>query len=213
MPAPPLSHTGVKRGDWAWAQLAYEGPQALSTRQIAEAISMSQTAVVARASRYGWQRYKADAVVQDTARLVVAEATKLAMSKDSQKKLEIIERINVEAQAKLLYQHRTDIDKAKKATMALWTELKDDEEQLGLATKSKIVGNLAAAMKTFIQLERQAFGITGALEDPEAPPADPTAVNRGMDTILAKFSMVLSRTAPSGVGSVNGEVINMETTQ
>jgi hypothetical protein len=34
-----------------------------------------------------------------------------------------------------------------------------------------------------------------------------------MDTILAKFSMVLSRTAPSGVGSVNGEVINMETTQ
>ncbi|MEI6423970.1 MAG: hypothetical protein WCP55_17270, partial [Lentisphaerota bacterium] len=66
---------------------------------------------------------------------------------------------------------------------------------ISLPERSTTLNSLVNALKTLVLLERQAFGIAGLIEDPEAvrPPAE---VTRGLDQIMQKFDAVLALQAP-----------------
>jgi hypothetical protein len=68
---------------------------------------------------------------------------------------------------------------------------------LSLTERSATLGNLSNVLRNLIVLERQALGITGAVEDPEKPRA-PDEVTRGLDEIMAKFDAVLQMQIPPG---------------
>lgn len=231
---PPSKPDATRPGDWAYAQVQYECT-ARSTYDIAADIGFSQTAVMDRAQRYGWVRNKLPLAVQQAATLIANE--KLKVEKDNQARLQVIERVNVEMQAKVLVAHRADIAQARKLCMRLFKELEDlmdfsdDLATLGELLRSEddrgrdklndaykrvlsmpertaTLRALGESLKTLIALQRQAFGITGVLEDADQPVQDAQAAVQGMDAILAKFATVLQRTASAVAPRQMGEVVD-----
>jgi hypothetical protein len=99
-------------------------------------------------------------------------------------------------QAKVLVEHRSDIKAMRQVQQSLWQELKDmprDEDTVHdrITTFKK----LSEASKTVILLERQAFGIQGAIEDPTEPKTDGglTQAESAMTSLLGKFASVLGK--------------------
>jgi hypothetical protein len=220
MPAPDkkLFVTAERDGDWAWARTQYETSDR-TTYDIAKLVNRSQTAVVQRISREGWVRNKVPQAVEQSAQLLLADRQQQLAERTA--RLEMVERVNVEMQAKALQTHRKDIAQARGLCGKLFQELEytmgslpalydlgeilraEDERGrdklndaykrvLSMPERTGTLKQLAETLKVLIALERQAYGISGALEDAEAPATSAQAL-QGMDTVLAKFSMVLQR--------------------
>lgn len=70
------------------------------------------------------------------------------------------------------------------------------DKVLALPARVDVAKKLTDTFKTLLQLERQAYGIAGALEDPEQPnTTDPALVN-SMNEIKDKFNQILSAPKP-----------------
>jgi hypothetical protein len=206
----------VRDGDWEYARRLYEFTEH-PTRFIAEAINRGQTTVVRRAADEKWMRGRKDYEGERTAQLVAAAVVQA--KKERLETFEVMERVNVEMQAKVLVEHRADIKRARSICNKLFIELEDQlkhlpdlhdlgeilrseddrgrdklndkyKKILSLPDRSAAFKSLTEALKVVIALERQAFGIQGALEDPEKPQTSAETL-AGMDKILSRFQTVL----------------------
>jgi hypothetical protein len=182
-------------GDWTWAQVQFE-TTSKSADEIASAIGVTATMVISRASRYQWTRNHRSTSVNQTAELLLA--AKVSKADELRLRYEAVEKVNTAMQAEVLSIHRTDIRAARASCTTLWQELKDDsleEHPLSLDDKSRIIQRLSTSMKTLILLERQAYGISTVIEDPEAP-QDKTVSANALDMVLSKFAAVLQTSEP-----------------
>lgn len=205
-----------KAGDWAYAQAQYElGVK--SIRSIALDIGSTDSAISNRATRNGWLRDPlARRRLQDE---IDAKAAERYRAERDALRTEVIA-ITATMQSTVLVEHRTDIKAARKIVSQLLAELSavtvgieefeglgellnapDDRglDRLNAAYRRVIsmpervtsINALATALKTLVLLERQAFGISGLIEDPDAV-RPPEAVTKGLDKIMAKFDAVLA---------------------
>lgn len=179
----------ARENDWDWAQVQYETTDR-SVTDIATNIGVPPTSLISRASRNGWTRDKGKLVAKMTAEMVIAN--RVRESEHRQEKLAVIERVNVEMQARVLTEHRKDIQKARSMCVSFMGELEGNEDALDLEGKTKVLSKLADAMKTLILLERQAFGIQSVFEDTEKPPPSPTEQQQ-VDAVMSKFAAVLAK--------------------
>lgn len=179
----------ARENDWDWAQVQYETTDR-SVTDIAANIGVPPTSLISRASRNGWTRDKGKLVAKMTAEMIIAN--RVRESEQRQEKLAVIERVNVEMQARVLTEHRKDIQKARNMCVTFMGELESNEDELDLEGKTKVLSKLADAMKTLILLERQAFGIQGVFEDTEKPPPSPTEQQQ-VDAVMSKFAAVLAK--------------------
>ena len=179
----------ARENDWDWAQVQYETTER-SVTDIATNIGVPPTSLISRASRNGWTRDKGKLVAKMTAEMVIAN--RVRESEHRQEKLAVIERVNVEMQARVLTEHRKDIQKARSMCVSFMGELEGNEDALDLEGKTKVLSKLADAMKTLILLERQAFGIQSVFEDTEKPPPSPTEQQQ-VDAVMSKFAAVLAK--------------------
>lgn len=220
--------------DWVYARSQYEAG-IKSAKLVSEEIGVSVTSFFARASNEGWTK-NPEARTQHLVELKVAQDLKdearLVIERSK------AERVNAEMQARILIEHRRDVRRARTLTQRLFSELEalmDQEENLDalgellrsedengkdrlnsmyrkiidLPSRVDINLKLSSALKNQVLLERQAFGIVGALEDPERPP-DTTPGQSDIDKILGKFDLVMRRkgTADAAVHTL-GEVVDV----
>lgn len=177
-----------------WAQVQYE-TTSRSCDDIGKDIGETGTSVISRASRLGWTRGKKASAVERSAELVLA--TKINREEEIRLRYEAVEKVNVAMQAEVLAAHRKDIRSAKKVCLELFSDLNearadvDPETRMGLMDTSMVMGRLAGALKTLVLLERQAYGIQGAIEDPETPKVQESIPVSALDTVLTKFAKVM----------------------
>ena len=215
---------GSKNGDWAWAQAEYE-TGATSTIQIAKALGVTDAAVVLRAQRHAWVR---DPLARAKIIAQVQANDAAAFKLDQEKRQAEIIAVTAAMQSQVLVSHRKDIQVARSLVSALLVEclqattditvLHDLAEVMyapdergrdrlnaayrrviSLPERTTAINTLATALKTLILLERQAYGISGLIEDPDAVRA-PAEVTRGLSDIMAKFDAVLALQAPTASG-------------
>ena len=185
----------ARHNDWDWAQVQYETTDK-PTVDIATEIGVTPTALISRASNRGWTRNKGQLVAKMTADMVLASRERMAEEKE--RKLAIIERVNVEMQANVLSTHRKDIKQARNICSNLFDELsvatpaEDVDPLSALDSKSRVLARLADSMKTLMLLERQAYGIAGVFEDLDKPPPTPTEQGQ-VDAVMTKFAAVLAK--------------------
>ena len=187
--ADKVSLIPARENDWDWAQVQYE-TTSRPVQDIATNIGVPASSVISRASRNGWTRDKGRLVAKMTAEMIIAN--RVRESEQRQEKLAVIERVNVEMQARVLTEHRKDIQKARSMCVSFMGELENAQDELDLEGKSKVLARLADSMKTLILLERQAFGIQGVFEDTEKPPPSPTEQQQ-VDAVMSKFAAVLAK--------------------
>jgi len=173
-----------KAGDWDFARGLYESTTH-HVDDIAKAIGVSPTMLISRASREGWTRDPTGKTVQHLTNLALAEKEKHRI------KVAEIERVNVQMQSEVLVKHRRDIAQARTVCTKLFTELATNGPE-DLGDQVNILKKLADSMKTLILLERQAYGIQTALEDPEKPPEVTTPDRSSTDKVMEKFASILS---------------------
>jgi len=209
-----------KAGDWAYARAQYESGIALLS-DIALDIGVAVSTVANRASRGGWVRdqHARLRITEERKALEAAEWRTQQQAATAQ-----VERVTAIMQSKVVVAHRTDIARARKIANALLLELDtlttdqavfanlgdllnapDDRgidklnqayrKVISLPERSATLNSLGAALKTLIQLERQAFDINGPLEDPDQP-RPPEQVTKGLADIMHKFDSVLALQAP-----------------
>ena len=111
--------------DWDYAQVQYE-TTTLNLDEIGRLIGVSAAAIAGRASRFGWSRDRKSQLTAATAELELAKIED--ERKDREARREVIERVNIEMQARVLSTHRTGIKAARDVCTAMWTELKDTED-------------------------------------------------------------------------------------
>jgi hypothetical protein len=179
--------------DWEAARSLYESTRRTAD-EIAAAVGSTATRVIAYAGSHGWTRDRMEVTVQRTAELASKELAVRQVASAA------IAKVNLEMRANALKEHRTDIAKARALSMGMFEELATCE--LELDTRSTILKRLADSMKTFILLERQAFGIVGAIEDPEKPVDAASPENAALDLILNKFASVLQKTTKAAAVDV-----------
>lgn len=183
-----------RENDWDWARHRYETSD-LSCDQIGTEIGVSATSIVSKASRQGWTRNRRENSIERSAELVLAQ--KLSREEEIRIRFEAVEKVNTAMQAELLQRHRHDINHAKAICLDLFNDLKesradvDPETRMGLMDTSMVMQRLANSMKTFILLERQAYGIAGVIEDPEVPRQQQTVPVAVLDSVMDKFAKVL----------------------
>jgi hypothetical protein len=202
--------------DWAYAQAQYElGIK--SIHNIALDIGATDSNVSNHATRQGWIRDPlARKRMQEEMEAIAAEKYRAERDKA---RAEVVS-ITATMQSTVLVEHRQDIKKARSIITQLLEELSavtmgveefenlaelmeaPDERGLdrlntvyrriiSMPDRVSSMNTLATALKTLILLERQAFGISGLIEDPEAVRA-PAEVTKGLDKIMAKFDAVLA---------------------
>ena len=191
---PPAPLVAARVGDYAWARVQYETTQ-LPTQDIARMIGVTPTALTSHASRNGWTKDAAKATTTKAAELIAA--ARMREEDKRAQELEVIERVNVEMQATVLVRHRSDIARAQGLTMRLLTQLEaadaDADELEVLERRSSILSKLSSSMKTFVLLERQAYGINTAILEPEAEQQITTPAEDAMTKLMHKFATVLAK--------------------
>lgn len=185
-PPPPVKPPPQSR-DWARVQYERNG---MSTKDISIACQVTQTTIVSWVSKDGWVRNPQDVAQRERQALVLQDQSK------REQNVALIERVNVEMQARVLSEHRTEISRLKKITSKLWKELDENVDEHDLMDRTMMLQRLVGASKTVLQLDRQAHGIQGAIEDPTAPQSTSllagSATDDAMAALLNKFASVLS---------------------
>ena len=210
-----------KAGDWGYAQAQYElGIQPLV--EIAKDIGVPVSTLSNRANKEKWIRdpvAKAKVVAARNEVLASTERVRVDLARDK------VIKVTAVMQSRILVSHREDIKQARRIATKLLSELEavsSDTETfthlgellnapdergvdrlnrayrkvISLPERSATLNALGAALKTVIMLERQAYGITGMLEDPEAT-RPPEEVTKGLSEIMSKFDQVLALQAPA----------------
>lgn len=176
--------------DMARARQLYER-QNTATSDIAKMVNRSQTTIIEWVGKGAWQRNKTDAIETARAAILVKEEAQKAT------RIAVIERVNIEMQAKILVEHRSDIKAMREVQQQLWQELRHaDNDPDTLGDRVNTFKKLADASKNVILLERQAFGIQGAIEDPTEPATQEgglTQAESAMTSLLGKFASVLGK--------------------
>jgi hydrogenase maturation factor HypF (carbamoyltransferase family) len=220
-----------KAGDWLYAQAQYE-QGVKSVPDIAKDVGASTAAIASRAVRERWVRDPAARLRIDEERR--AADTSIYRKELAKQKDEVI-RVTAHMQSKILVGHRADIKQARRLAVHLMNELEamtsgieefknlgvflnapDDrgidklnnlyKRVISLPERSATLNSLGSVLKTLIQLERQAFSITGMIEDPEQARA-PEEVTKGLNDIMAKFDSVLAMQVPEALAPQTLEVI------
>lgn len=201
MAGPRAKAIPERKDDWVWAQFQYESTNT-SAQDIAAIIGVSHTAFLDRVNRGAWTRDKKKVVLKETAQ-IVAEASMLNRARIDElrkEKLEIIERVNVLMQAEVLKQQRTDIGEVRAQIRKLFSQLaiagpEDDEATYleELEARAKVLEKLVNSMSKVILLERQAYGITNALEEPEVAEPARTPDEQLVNKVMEKFANVAKR--------------------
>lgn len=175
----------ARPNDWEWAKAQYE-TTSRPTDDIAADIGVSVTSLISKASRERWTRNIPRQVV------VTAAAQALAAKTSELERHEAEKRAFYEVQARVIREHRDDISLARRHTTRLFAELQNSEEDL--PTQVKILRGLSESLKTQILLERQAFNISGPLEDPEKDAArlTPEQQDTRMAHVMAVFAKALT---------------------
>jgi hypothetical protein len=201
-----MAQTEKTAPDWERIEADYRAG-VLSVREIASAHGVSHTAINKRANKDGWERdlsakikAKAEALVSK------AEVSSEVSSKKAETDRVIVE-ANAEAIARVRLAHRSDISRARKLAMSLLSELEiatdnlDLFEELGEFLRSdddkgddkrntvyqRVISSvgridsmkkLSDTLKTLVGLEREAYGLAAATEEPGSGPAAYTKVER-----------------------------------
>jgi hypothetical protein len=176
-----------KEIDWIAVEVAYRA-NLLSLKAIGAEFGVSDAGILKRAKRDGWTRdlaakirQKAEAKVSAAA--VSAEVSALTRVTETQ----VIE-ANAQLQSDIVLSHRKDIQRARKVTMNLLSELEHQTDNLdlyaqlaellsspdekgadkrnelfnkviSLSGRSSTMKTLADSLKSLIALEREAFGV------------------------------------------------------
>ena len=139
--------------DWEAIEREYRAGQ-LSVSEIGRIYGISHTAINKKAKKEGWLRNLADRVREAvSAKLVsaqVSDETKSAKQAVEEAATRVVQ---------IITGHQTRIGRSQKISDKLLDELEADTET-SLKDRSVILGNLSAAMKTLIGLERQAFNLS-----------------------------------------------------
>lgn len=228
-----------RQQDWVYARAQYElGIKSVAL--IAREIGVSTSAVFSHAGNENWVRDRevlAKKEIEVKATLQQEASERLELEKVR------AERVNAEMQALTLVNHRADIRRARLITMKLFKELEEMMDNLpalealgeilrveddkgrdkqndaymraiSLGDRVDINKKLSEALKVQLQLERQAFGIQGALEDPEVQDAPRVGASE-IDKILGKFDLVMKKKGSVSSGGTSspllGEVIDVPT--
>lgn len=193
--------------DWERVELDYRAG-ILTLREMATLHGVSHVAISKRAKKFGWVRdlsakvkAKADALV--TKQLVTKEVTAEKLVTEA-KHVEV----GAQLLANVVLAHHSDIGRGRALVMRLLSELEhqtadvalyeqlgdllkfDDEKTsdkrlellnkvIALPARTKVMKDLADALRTLIGLEREAFGIG----EPEPPP-DPDRIDLGRAAAL-----------------------------
>jgi hypothetical protein len=173
--------------DWIAVEVAYRA-NILSLKAIGAEYSVSDAGILKRAKRDGWTRdlaakIRQRAAAKVSARAVSAEVSALTKATETQ----VIE-ANAQLQSEIILSHRTDIQRARRLTMNLLSELEHQTDNLDLYEKlaellfapddkgvdkrnelfNKVISlsgrsttmkTLADSLKSLIALEREAFGV------------------------------------------------------
>lgn len=183
------------RADWEAIERLYRA-DVLSIREIAAQHGISEGAIRKRAKAEGWERDLGDKVAAKVRNeLVRTEVrTKAPMSAGTQK--EIVDEAAA-IQVAIVREHRTSIKSGKEIVELLMHQLRDaigaraaievfiedqtkaDDDNMkrynalmkavSIPTHTAAVVNLANALKTFIGLDRQAFGLSDEVLTPKDP--------------------------------------------
>jgi hypothetical protein len=173
--------------DWGMVEVEYRA-NIKSLKAIGAEYGVSDAGIVKHAKKHGWSRdlgakirAKADAKVSAAA--VSAEVSALTRANESQ----IVE-ANATLQSNIILAHRSDIQRARRVSMALLDELEHQVGNVGLyerlgellaqpdengqdkrtelfrkamslSSRTGTMKGLADSLRTLIALERQAFGI------------------------------------------------------
>lgn len=214
------AHMPSRAGDWVWAKIQYE-LGIMPVKTIAANIGVKPGSMSCRALKEKWKRVPKlmEKVKQERKILVAKKESSLKQIYE----MEVIQ-ITAAMQSAALTSHRKDIDKARKMAAKLLDELESvsgdpqlmhnlcemianpqnaGEDKLreafnraiSLGERSNTLAKLGGTIKVLIALERQALGIEGALEDPEAKRPQNEVV-KGLDKIMDKFNAVLALQAP-----------------
>ena len=204
-------------GSWEYARAQWE-LDVCTLGHIARESGLKMGEIRDRAKKEGWVKSKDG---RQRIREAVKESTEKSYGLLIEEQKDRIVSVTAYMQSKVLTEHRTDIKAARAITYALFCDLEEmsrgreafenlgevlrvgDTDRLNDAYKrvlsipdrSATLNSLVNALKTLIQLERQAYDIQGPIEDPEASrPA--TEVVRGLDKIMEKFDAVLAMQVP-----------------
>jgi phage terminase Nu1 subunit (DNA packaging protein) len=216
MPPPLLPE---KADDWLYIQAQFELAEK-SVPTLSKETGVPVQRIFAVAHRNGWLRAQdADVAAQQRAELRLARESQdeIALQEEKARLIEV----NVQMQANMLHTHRQDIGMARTISMQLFQELQgmmtnqdlladlgrrmrnendrgvDKENDLyqyviGFNGRVDSVKKLTDAMKNLLLLERQAYGVTTALNDPTTPQQVATPTEDAMDAILKRFDVVMT---------------------
>lgn len=168
----------------------------LTAEQISERTELPHKTIIKLSVDQGWQRQHG--VMAST----LLAAREVESRKEREQKLVEIQRVNLRMQADVLHQHREDLKRLRKQSLELFALLsapqdeEDSEENLTLDKKSNIFKRLVDSHRQLILLERQNFGILGAIMEPDQPKeSGEDELMTGLDVVLHKFRDVLSKGA------------------
>ncbi len=162
-----------KRVDWEAVEKPYRAGM-LSVREVALQFGCSETAIRKHAAEYGWERNLSKKVNRKVQNVLARENLQVVPGKRISEK-EIIDSA-AESSVEVVRSHRKQIARSVSVVSTLWAQLEmstslgkavedmtDAEKKLAqknLSSNAAIATSLSNALKTLVQLEREAFNIT-----------------------------------------------------
>lgn len=187
--------TSRKVVDWDAIEREYRAGQ-LSVVEIGRQFGVSHTAINKRAKKNGWTRDLTEKVRKEVSARLVSEEVSNANTRET---IELAATRGVQ----LVREHRSDIGGTRNAVTKMIEELhttlshteeieddiieetKDDKDgkrrarmlaAVALPSRANVASTLAAALKTLIPLERQAFNLDDKKSPPDGSVDDPVNV-------------------------------------
>lgn len=162
-----------KRVDWEAVEKPYRAGM-LSVREVALQFGCSETAIRKHAAEFGWERNLSKKVNRKVQNVLAREGIPEVPGKRISEK-EIIDSAAASS-VEVVRSHRRQISRSVAVISTLWTQLEmsaslvkpvedmtDAEKKLAqknLSSNAAIATSLSNALKTLVQLEREAFNIT-----------------------------------------------------
>lgn len=204
-----------KAVDWEAIERDYRAG-IMSLREIADPNGVTEGAIRKRAKRDGWVRDLGAKIKARADDLVRKELVRSEVRTESASERETIE-IGATVLARVKMSHRTDVARSRTLTMRLLEELEAQTAQvpellqlgelmykpddkgidklnelyhkiIALPSRTKTMKDLGETLKTLIGLERQAFGMDTA---PDEPPAD--TATQSPNEIGRRIAFLLTR--------------------
>ncbi len=209
--------------DWESVERDYRAGL-LSLREIATDHGSNAATILKRAKKHGWERDLKARIAARAEALVNKQAVNAQVNKDAAVSERQIIEANAERIAQVRGEHRSDIGRARTLTMTLFSELEaqtgnfpalmelgemlrepNDAGQdklndiyravITLPERTKTMKALAESLKSLISLEREAYGLEKAVEEP--PPSsgiiDPVEGARRVAFILARAGAAIAK--------------------